>query len=58
MRAHEREKSRLTSLATSEREAWEAEREREVDRLRQEAEENINISEMRASEQHERDVKV
>ena len=58
MRGHEREKARLASLQQTEREAWEAERQREVDRLHQEAEESVHLSEMRASEQHERDVQV
>ena len=58
VRGHEREKARLASLQQTDREAWEAERQREVDRLHQEAEESVHLSEMRASEQHERDVQV
>ena len=58
VRGHEREKARLASLQQTEREAWEAERQREVDRLHQEAEESVHLSEMRAGEQHERDVQV
>ena len=55
---HEREKSRMLTSYQADKDAWDVEREAELDRLRQSMHEELGQQEARANERQERDAQV
>ena len=56
--AHEREKVRMLTTYQADKDAWEVEREAELDRMRQSTLDELGQQEARANEKHERDAQV